>query len=50
MSLPDLESAFGLVTDNLRQRIDELRRELHIAETTLGLLERARDEEIIPKP
>src|SRR5271157_3564464 len=41
MSLPDLEHSFGLVTRNLRQRIDELRRELHIAETTLGLLERA---------
>src|SRR5271157_532145 len=42
MSLSDLEPTFGLVTRNLRQRIDELRRELHIAETTLRLLERAR--------
>src|SRR5271157_2269142 len=49
MSLPDLEHSFGLVTRNLRQRIDELQRELHIAETTLRLLERARDEEIMTR-
>src|SRR5271157_3327546 len=49
MSLSDLEPTFGLVTRNLRQRIDELRRELHIAKTTLGLLERARDEEIMTR-